>query len=491
MTGNSESEIAPPANPAVSLSPPLLGVSLPAGFPMASPVTAAESYRVTVAAPSASTDWWVDANAGSDGNDGKSAAKPWKTLDKLHSAVLKPGDVIHLARGSVWKNQSLMLDYNYSGTAANPITFQAYGTGNAPTISEPRALWDKNKEFAGIAIGGTAGFIRILDIRVQETSQCAGISMGITTHDIVIAGCEAVRCNTGVSLAGDRQKIIGNFIHDIGSAGGMSGIGICFEGNDLEIGWNRIENCQARSAVGDLGVDGGALEYYNYRSDLGYNFVSNNIRIHHNVICACLNFMEAYGNATGMKIDYNVYLNGPNEALEFHFDDCEHPVWTITPTYEVAIENNTFVPNKNDRKVGWGLIGLLVDGTSAHNPDPAKNKIAIRNNLFVTNYRVVAFKNVLGGSLIHDHNMYWMTDGAIPSNDKAGFVLGSTDRLFDATHAGNPGFANALNYDFRLASGSAAIDAGVVTGTGVATVDILGNAVPAGGAPDIGAYEYR
>jgi len=166
-------------------------------------------------------------------------------------------------------------------------------------------------------------------------------------------------------------------------------------------------------------------------------------------------------------------------------------VCKITPTYEVVIENNTFVPNKDDRKVGWGLFGLLIDWIHAHNPDPAKNKITLRNNLFVTNYRVVAFENALGGSLIHDHNMYWMIDGAIPSNDTTGFVLGPTDKLFDATHAGNPGFVNAAYSDFRLAPGSAAIDAGVNTGKGMATVDILGNAIPAGRAPDIGAYEYR
>jgi hypothetical protein len=196
--------------------------------------------------------------------------------------------------------------------------------------------------------------------------------------------------------------------------------------------------------------------------------------------------MEAYGNATDMVIAYNVYVNGPNEALEFHFDDCEHPTWTHVCSYEVTIEHNTFVPNPDDRKEGWGLIGLLVDWVTAHNPDSSKNRVTLRSNIFVTNYRVVAFKNVLGSSLIHDHNLYYMMDDGRPSNDTAGFSLGPTDLLFDKTHPGTPGFVNAAAFDFRLASGSLAVDSGTASSW---TTDMMGSAVPAGSAPDIGAYE--
>lgn len=104
----------------------------------------------------------------------------------------------------------------------------------------------------------------------------------------------------------------------------------------------------------------------------------------------------------------------------------------------------------------------------------------------MTNYRVVAFKNVLGNSLIHDHNLYCMLDDGRASNDTAGFSLGPTDLLFDKTHPGEPGFINAATYDFRLASGSPAVDAGTAT---TWATDMMGTAVPAGSSPDIGAYE--
>lgn len=474
-TGGSASDTSDPL--------PLLGDPLPADFPMVDPGITA-SLLSDASAPA----YYVDSVNGSDDSDGRSPAAAWKTLDKLHGAVLQAGDVIRLARGSVWVNQHLLFDNNFSGTESSPIIVEPYGTGAMPVISRPRALWDKTREYEGIYISGTSAYITVIGISIEELRERNGIMLGENTHHITIAGCEIWRCGTGISLSGEHQRIISNYIHDIGSAGGKSGIGICFAGKDQEMGWNRLENCQARSDISASGLDGGAFEFYNYRSDAGYDFLSDNIRIHHNVVCGCLNFMEAYGNVTGMSIDYNVYLNGPNDVIELHFDDCEHPVWTHVPSYEVTISNNTFVPNKDGRKTGWGIIGLLVDWIPEHNPDPAENKIILRNNIFVTNYRVIAFRNVLGSSLVHGNNLYCMLDDAKPSNDTSGFYPGSTDILYDKTHPGIPGFEDHDGYDFRLSAGSAAVNAGT---SALYTMDIMNSAVPAGGTPDIGAYEFR
>ena len=65
--------------------------------------TNADSFRSNT-----TSGYYVDAVLGSDTNDGKSATTPWKTLGRVHDVVLKAGDVVHLARGSVWEHQQIL-----------------------------------------------------------------------------------------------------------------------------------------------------------------------------------------------------------------------------------------------------------------------------------------------------------------------------------------------------------------------------------------------
>ena len=76
--------------------------------------------------------YYVDATGGSDGNDGLSQATAWKTVAKVNGSTFSPGDQILFRRGGVW-NESLVPPS--SGTSGNPIIFDAYGTGEAPTLT--------------------------------------------------------------------------------------------------------------------------------------------------------------------------------------------------------------------------------------------------------------------------------------------------------------------------------------------------------------------
>ena len=75
--------------------------------------------------------FYVDAAGGNDTNDGLSTATPWKTVAKVNGSTFAAGDQILFKRGGVW-NESLVPPS--SGASGNPIVFDAYGTGEAPTL---------------------------------------------------------------------------------------------------------------------------------------------------------------------------------------------------------------------------------------------------------------------------------------------------------------------------------------------------------------------
>lgn len=81
------------------------------------------------------TNYYVS-NSGNDSNDGVSPLTAWKTFsaggNHINSGSFNPGDVIYLKRGDVWNEQLIPPS---SGTSANPIMFDAYGTGPAPVIT--------------------------------------------------------------------------------------------------------------------------------------------------------------------------------------------------------------------------------------------------------------------------------------------------------------------------------------------------------------------
>jgi hypothetical protein len=86
--------------------------------------------------------FYVDATGGIDTNDGLSPATAWKTVAKVNGSTFSAGDSILFKRGQVW-NENLVPPS--SGASGNPIVFDAYGTGEAPTltgyVSLPASSW--------------------------------------------------------------------------------------------------------------------------------------------------------------------------------------------------------------------------------------------------------------------------------------------------------------------------------------------------------------
>jgi len=427
----------------------------------------------------AAAAWYIDAANGNDDNDGRTPDTAWQHLAKIHSIVLAPGDVVRLARGAVWSGESILFDNGDGGTADQPVIVEPYGTGAAPALRAPRTLWDPDQKTTAVTFGAGSAYIAVLGLSVSGTEEFSGFGMSDDTHHLVIAGNDIQGCGTGIDVRGTDQKILSNTISDSGFDGRGSGVAIGFIGSRLEMAWNTIRNSRVEK---DGRMDGGAFEYYGRYFDddnVERYDLSDDIAIHHNVLDDNLMFIEAYGNATNMVIAHNLYMNSGPSALIFHLDDCEHETWTHECTYQVRLENNTFVTERGSDAGGWGIVGLLVDWD--HPADPAKSSVLVRNNIFVTDYRIMAFINPLGDNLVHDHNLFFFEGEGALSDNADGWSLSPTEQIAD------PLFVDPTASDYRLTGASPAIDAGAGS---LYSADLTGVPVPTGDAPDLGACEW-
>ena len=100
----------------------------------------------------ASAAMYYVANAGNDSCDGtsqtigSSGACAWKTIAKVNASTFSPGDSILFNKGDAWREQ---LTVPSSGSAGNPITFGAYGSGEKPIFSGADVISSWTSEASG------------------------------------------------------------------------------------------------------------------------------------------------------------------------------------------------------------------------------------------------------------------------------------------------------------------------------------------------------
>lgn len=130
----------------------------------------------------AQTTYYVS-NAGNDSNNGLTEGKPWKTLAKVSTANIQPGDHVRFRRGDEFIGQ---LKPNYSGTQNALITFEPYGSGNKPIINGSggsggdflSAIFIENQEYF---------HLRALEIQNERLVSKSGVvddsAFGIYVHN--------------------------------------------------------------------------------------------------------------------------------------------------------------------------------------------------------------------------------------------------------------------------------------------------------------------
>ncbi len=218
-------------------------------------------------------------NGGNDGADGLSDASAWATISKVNNRDLAAGDIVLFKRGSSWSDTLIP---KTSGSLSLPITFDAYGSGDAPEInvnydsSKKRSLYVSGKShlhiknmtlrngtnegevhIGSVELSGSS-YIVLEGLVVADTYSKCGLMVGsassnVTVKDCVVYGTQFPRY-MGVLVDGG-GILVGDF-HSrsvVGTTDGVSvincevydntGYGITiFEASNNRIAYNTIYN---------------------------------------------------------------------------------------------------------------------------------------------------------------------------------------------------------------------------------------------------------
>jgi hypothetical protein len=224
------------------------------------------------AASSPSYPTYYIANAGSDGADGLTPATPWQTIAKINSAMasLVPGSKVYFNRGDQWREQ---LTITQNGSATNPITFTAYGTGAKPKINaaDIKTGWGhKYHQYSNIwgivcpNVTPARCMVVINGILFTQTTSVAALSSGkyfikVGTPDSVYV-CSATDPSTVTSEVSARdygiystKKYLTISYLDVRMAGSK---GILLEGSGVEVdGYSLIDSCNVyRNRLAGIGL---------------------------------------------------------------------------------------------------------------------------------------------------------------------------------------------------------------------------------------------
>jgi hypothetical protein len=414
----------------------LLSVAIAASLLPAAPA-AADAH--------AGTTYYVDSRSGDDASAGTSAAHAWKSLDKVGSAHLKPGDTISFRRGSRFTGPLIL---SAKGTAARPIAVQPYGTG-------PLAKISGGDDADCVVVKGN--YWRVTGLRASGC-RWAGFEVGGDHNEL--AGIQADKNVAGVWVtpSGSRNTVRDSTLTDndkmsVDDEGGdndSGAFGVLLNGDDNLVTHNTISGSYAKSH--DYGTDGAAVEVF----DGDRNRVTHNISRDNETFTEL--GAEKGKTATGNIFAFNVVTSARRRGSFLITRGPGHIVGPVKGT--IAVHNSVYLPARDT--IGWSCH----DGCSP-------SILRLRNNVIK-----------VGGESGWEDGTGADDDGGVYFGRKATFKLGPKSVKAD------PLFVSRR--DLRLRMGSPALGRGVPLGPkwyGGAALgkDILGK--PLSGSPDAGAYQ--
>lgn len=423
------------------------------------------------------TNYYVDSTA--TGTQNGSFANPWKTLSQVQSnmSLFQPGDIISFKKGYSYSGQ---LTISRSGTAANPITFNSYGTGAAPkfigTGSRIISLFYMNNRsylvFDGLEI--TDPTLSPTDRTIQSKIERAFVVDGSSAY-ITIKNCNINLVGVGAYLVGSACTFTGNTVENLRMVvntndGGYDDYGanplVISSANNIVTG-NTFRNCWATSY--DFGYDGGAVEFFGPNTN--NNFVAYNTMEDNNGLVEFGS--SSGGTSTGNVFAYNKLIN--NGSL-FYINNSGPFSITVT---NLQFYNNVVVETVAQRLFESFLFSMATAIST-------QGYVTLENNIFwlTTGIDVARSGHFNNGQLIHNNNYFYRasTASAINFTTNPSEVVTTTGTLFKNTTG------PALGWDYTPVDNAAPQ---VNKGKAIAGLnrDFLGN--PIVNLPDMGPIELQ
>jgi hypothetical protein len=396
---------------------------------------------------------WIDSTSGSDANDGSSLALAWKSAVPYIAHSFTDDDFIYLVGSR--KYGACMNDTSFvapsSGTEGHPITIMsAPGTGIATIdAAAPASIW-----------GTGTGWVHYADSLYYHI-----IAKDDSCFQVWFRGAESGgRAMTDAALDTDKEFKVST-------------------GAGAELDTLKIYTVDADTSNVTRSKDRTF-----YSTAKSYLTLKN------------LKLVHGTGGRNNSTASANVYMltGRGNEIVECEIDSSNASGISYT-TLQMTIAHNLMLNNGSQAGISAGADSAYIYNNTIIG--------GVRSTSFLTNTNDCIFKNnfcispvtnfvyVVTDTLNYmDNNFYYGTlangwrRGAVSCANLATWQANNTggggQELNSTASTSSPGTKTAT--DYRPSAGSALIDAGVDVAR---VLDFRGYPVPAGSAPDIGAYE--
>ncbi len=431
------------------------------------------AWAVCVPQAIMAAEYYVDARNGDDVAPGTSPQQAWKTLERVKKAALKAGDSMLFKRGEAWQEKLVIVGKN--GTQPSPIVFQAYGKGKSPSVRGVhitrskhvvlKNLMVENSPKAGITICEPKLSHITVDHCVVRKSAGTGITVwtpdeksGVAiTNSVIQDNGSENKWSSGIFIKARNAIIAGNKIRNNGYGDKQRGYshGIYVDTGAIDVRIHDNEICRNKRGHG-VQVKGSATIYRNVIRDNGIGGVYFGENGKNNVKGSV--YLNIFG---GNKQGIVQYSKGRGDmSLEIYNNSFYHNVVGDRWTAEIWITDNLTSLSIKNNVIHAGRAGC------AYSFEPAQSNASIDYNCVFRSGPGVLVK--YGGK-----RLTW---------------TGWRDLGFDS-HGINadPRYVQPSKNDLRIRPDSPVIDVGCDVGL---RKDFVGNPIPAGKQPDIGAYEY-